>query len=153
MYNKYRSLMTKCKRSVNTKLKAAGFKIVPTYIVRTLNDSSLLYDTAGFYTCMSQFHGKISMVVNVPYLIQKYTYDCDRQIELTIAHELAHSFAEKIRVSLGSHEEYTGPNWQDYFSDEEMFCELFAMYLVDGGIRQAIFWPDFIASMNNLQKA
>lgn len=126
-------------------LKKSGFNKFPDFTIKVMTPP---YKNGifGLYQIGSQFKGRLKVWVNLNAINKQYKKheDALRQLELTIAHELGHSLVDAI----GHYSEFDPfdvPDWHEIFTgDEELFVELFAMYLIEGDLEHAMFFDEFI---------
>ena len=126
-------------------LKKSGFNKFPNFSVKTMVPPSKK-GVLGLYRVGSQFKGRLKIWVNIIEINRRYKKheDAIRQLELTIAHELGHSIVDATEFYKDS-EPFNVPDWYEVFDgDEELFVELFAMYLVEGDLEHAMFFDEFI---------
>lgn len=140
--------LVRAKRKVLKLLRRAGFTRLPRMKLYTpLRRSNK--NVYGEYEVHSQFKGKLKIFVDVQRISRDYTSVGARteQIELTIAHEVAHSLVEAIEYYKDK-DPFDVPDWYSFFEgDEEEFAELFAICLLTGKITDYLFFDEFIPSV------
>lgn len=126
-------------------LKKLGFEKFPNFTIKVMTPPCKR-GVFGLYQIGSQFEGRLKIWVNLNAINKQYKKheDALRQLELTVAHELGHSIVDAIEYYRDS-DPFIVPDWYEVFNgDEELFVELFAMYLIEGDLGHAMFFDEFI---------